>query len=756
MVNVRGVLRAALLSGAAFPLVAPAAAQGVDQKVLPPEAQTAAVGEIIVTATRRAERLQDVPISVTAVRGEELARQGVNDPDRLSAVSPSLQTQNGGAKSQGSNFSIRGVGTTSFQRTIDSSVALVIDDVALARTEMGVVNFSDVSQVEVLNGPQGMLFGRNASAGLVHIRTNDPVIGEVSARVNSEYSDLHTGNDTHQFRVNGILNLPVSSDAAVRLNAYYRDNSPILKNVVPNPHLDLGLRQIGGSGKLLWKPNDRLSIYIGGDYMSSKGLNTGASSIRSVSPANPIAPILASAGIEPGPGNTRVSFDTASFENSKVGGAQIKVEYDLGDDIQLTNIAAARFYKVDVEFDPDFLPVPLLDRFTEPKKFRQFSDELRVASTGGGPIDYQFGLYVLNARIRQSNFITGNLGSTPPPGIPYLLGNSVNQVQNLRSYAGFGQVTGKMTEKLRLIGGARLTYDEVDIQYSSDGLGAPIQIIPVADTPIVERHNTDFSWRGTLQYDVSRDNMVYATASRGYKGPGFAQFSTIYVRPEISRHYELGLKSQFFDKRVTFNAALYHTSFRDFQAQAFDPGTLSIFVQNAGELVTKGFELQIAAQPIDGLTISGGLSHANARFKEFKGDICYAGQPDCVGGVTDSSGRRLPNAPAWTGLASIRYERPVSANLVASIGSSLYSRSAVNYSSNGDPATRQEGYTTVDFDLGLRAADSKWRFSVFCRNCTDRRFVGYIQGAPLTGGVYTQQFTYGSFRSIGLSAEMNF
>ncbi len=739
--------RAALCSGTIISTLA-----------IPAFAQTAPKDEnadIIVTATLRSERLQDVPISVTAVRGETLVERGVTSPEELARLTPTLTSQGNAANAQGTNFSIRGVGTASFQRTIESSVATVIDDVTLIRPEMGILNFNDVAQAEVLNGPQGMLFGKNASAGLISVHTRNPVLGEASGRIGAEYSQLNTANDTKDYRLSGVVNVPVSATVAARFNILFDKKTALYRNVVPNPRFEDGVRQVVGAGKLLWQPNDRLSVLVAGDYMDSRGLGPGVASFRSVAPGSPNGFFLASVGVTPSADNTFSAYDLDTYADTKIGGGQIKVDYDLGGGTMLTNIAAFRKFKIDTGFDPDYGPANLVQLYVEPRAFRQVSDELRIASPTGGKFDYQVGLYALHGSLYQRTLAGATLGAPVPPGFTWTLGGDGYQHQDLDSLAAFGQATYHLTDALRLVGGARLTYDTVEMQFSTTANGAAIPLFPLAPNTVITRHNSNVSWRGIVQYDVAPDAMVYGTAARGYKGPGFSQFSARYVAPEISTHFEIGAKTQFLGRRLTLNVSAYHTGFRDFQASAVDFSTLTIRVANAGKLITKGFDAQIAAKPVKGLTLTGGVAYTDARFTSFKNDQCYPGQATCVGGVSDSSGNRLPNAPQWKGVGDIRYEWAFTPELSGNVQLGFSAQSGIEYFSNGDPNGHQKGFTTFDVAFGL-AGSGGWQLNLFCRNCGDQRYVGAVGNHPLFTTDYLQNYSYGAFRSIGAALEFKF
>jgi iron complex outermembrane recepter protein len=715
-----------------------------------------AEGDIIVTANRREQRLQDVPISVTAVSGETLRQRGVQNPEDLSRLAPSLVSQNNASNAQGTNFAIRGVGTASFQRSIEPSVAIVLDDVTLIRSELGVINFTDLAQVEVLNGPQGFLFGKNASAGVINLHTNDPQMGVNSGRVFSEYGRLSNANDTSLFRMQGIANVALSGDAAARVNLFYVKDSALQKNVVPNSRFEGGLRQIGGSGKLLWKPTDRLSILFAGDYMDSKGAGGGVASFRNITPTSPMNFVLPPLGITPGFGLSKSAYNGPTFYNLQVGGGQAKVSYEFDSGLRLTNIAAYRAFKTLQAFDPDYSPLDLVQFFGGGIHVNQFSDELRLTSPTGGRLDYQVGLFALKARVKEDAVLAASLGQAIPPGFTTFLGADNFWRQKLGSYAAYGQGTYAVTGQLKLTAGARLTHDTINMRYETTAGGGLLALIPVAPDRQQSRSETNFSWRTTLQYDVSPDWMLYGTAAQGYKGPGYAQYSFSYVRPEISTHFEVGSKAQFLDRKLTFNISAWNTKFKDFQQESIDFTTLSFLLQNAGKLRTRGVELQVLARPLPRLSIIGGLAYTDARFITFKGDTCYVGQPDCVGGVTDSSGRRLPNAPKWKGNLDASYEQPIGADYSTIFDLGLTSVSSYNFLSNGDPFAEQKGYTTIDLALALSQKRTGWTLRAFCRNCTDSRFIATVQGHPFFPGDHIQNLSYNGFRQIGLALDLPF
>lgn len=749
-----------------LPAEAPAGTVPATQTSDSAEVNPAAGGDIVVTATRRAQRLQDVPISMIAVQPAELANRHIDNPSQLPLVAPSLQVQSNNGSPAATFFSIRGIGTLSFVNFINSSVSLVIDDVAMFRPAMGVVSFSDISQVEVLNGPQGMLFGKNASAGLVNISTNQPVIGSFSGRASAEYGSMTTPGKGSEYLVQGTLNVPVTANSALRINGAYTAYDPLVRNVFNPAGSDFGYEQKSVKAKYLWEPSSALRITVAGDYASASGIGPGATTDRSVVAGSPFAALDAAVGITPGPENAKLSSDQVTNANFKVGGVQARIEYELGNGDTITDVLAWRSYHAYSIFDNDQHQVNILNELSGTLDINQLSNELRLTSASGRKVDYQVGLYYLRGRVKQDVTALGNLGlGAPPAPFSSYIANFVTDTEHERSYAVFGQSTYHVTDALSLTAGGRLTYDDLDNKGNSIALNGPVQLVPVGVIPRTTTSHTDFSWRVSGQYDFSRDVMAYATVSRGYKGPGFNQFSALAVPPETSYNYEGGIKTQLLDRRLTINVSGFVEHFKNFQAQTFDPALYAYSVRSAGSLDSKGFELQIEARPVQGLSLGANIAYVDATFGSFVGDQCYAGQSTgtdpnrsnvCVNGVSNSTGNPLTNAPRLTTVMTAQYSKPIGNGYNLSVSGAYYRRSSVFFASNSDPATRLGGYGLLDANLSFGALSESWKIGVFCRNCGDRRFATNILANPLVATDYGQQFAPNSFRTLGVVLSSKF
>jgi iron complex outermembrane receptor protein len=746
--------------------VQPASAQ--DQ-----QAAKAYLEEIIVTAQKRSEDLQSVPIAVSVLSGADLQKQNIFDASQLQYYVPSLQQQSTNNQVGATNFYIRGVGTAIYGPAVESTVATVIDDVVMARPAMGVVQFFDLERVEVLRGPQGMLFGKNASAGLVNIVTAVPILGKLETLAHLSYGETNSGSDGTEALAQAAVNLPLSENSAARVSAFVTQQDGFARNVSRSE--DLGLSEYGARVKYLWQPTDDLEIFLSADYARESGPGGSVLIRRSDAPGGFVASQDAAIGIVASPDNVEIGSNANTDNRFEVWGAQAKATYSLANGYSLADIVAYRTYEDSSALDTDTLPISFFDGNDQGRDQSQFSNELRLTSPAGGRFDYQLGLYYLDVRDRGHLRQTADLEPFFPPPPSGFIGNAgaagTADVQN-KSYAAFGQARMSVTDALRFIVGARYTYDDVEGGATSDGAG---YVLPLQPSGSLEGslHNDNVSFRVGAELDITPDVLGYVTYARGYKSPTFGGGTgTEPIRAEIPTNVEVGLKSTLLDRRLVLNLAAYDVKFRDFQAQAFDPDLLRFTTMNAGEVKTQGVELDFRALPLAGLSLSGGVAYNDATYESFAGVACYFGQPSgtsgtnvCLpNGTTDVTGNRLAFAPEWSGSLAAEYQRSISSRLDGFIGATYYYRSSVNYTAAHDPQTAVDGYGMVGASIGVQTDDGRIRAALFARNLTDERVPTFIvadiasplYGDDVRGGNYWQQFGESSFRTVGLSLDVKF
>jgi iron complex outermembrane receptor protein len=769
-----------LLAGAA---IQPVAAQ--DIAAADPSGQAAAAGEIIVTAQRRSESIQRVPVSVTAVGEEALQNRQINDLVQITRTAPSLQV------GIDNTFAVRGVGTSSFAGTVDSSVALAVDDVNFGRPLLNVIQFYDLARVEVLNGPQGLLFGKNASAGLLNITTRRPEIGELSADTDIEVHNRATpGHNADAFGtiLRQTVNVPVTQNSALRVAGLYSYQEPATRFVGVEPdRFDPDLEQYAIRAKYLLEA-EALTLYAIGEYAESHGIaGLFDRTYTELDPLSVNRAALALDNIVPGERNFLYAGEGDAYRDFKTGGVQATLAYAFPSGIEISNIAAWRFYRQDQTYDSDATRLDGASRIATDAEYDQYSNELRVALPAGNRLSGQAGLYYFYSTLDLANQI-GGLNYVPPavaarypfcvgavavPNAPagtcgvsnaYFLGRDQSYVLDTESYAAFGQLTYKVIDDLQVIAGGRVTRDEISIDLTQSQTNYFTNLGGPRGSVSEEYGNTNFSWRVGAQYQATPTIMAYGFYGRGYKGPGFNDVAatltaSLAVRPETSKAAEIGLKTSWLNRMLTVNLSAFQTDFDDFQVQAFDTELRTFIVQNAASVRSRGLEATVVLAPMTGLSIDFNAALLDSKFRQFAGAQCYPTQitMGCSATVNtfDASGMRLPLAPKFTSTLGVQYELPTSGPAVPFIGGNWYHRSTTAYQLNRAPGTVQDPIDVFGANIGVQF-DNGLRLALFCKNCTNEIVPTNIvtesgdASARNNAGQATPRLSY--YRQIGLDS----
>lgn len=758
----------------------PAMAQSADEQA----EQASAPGEIIVTAQRRSERLQDVPVSVTAVTSESLRTLGVSNLSQLNQAAPSLQV------SGENNFTIRGVGTLAFQQSLESSVAIQQDEVNLVNPILsGAVGaFYDVARVEVLSGPQGMLFGKNASAGLLNIVTRRPEIGVIGGEVQVEGVVRPTAaTDGLGVTAQATLNVPVSENSALRINSVYSSNDPVVK-FVGNGKGDFGQTQWGVRAKYLANLSEGLSLYVIGDYNREKGVATYFdSTYRNLAAAASVNALNAAMGVTPNGDNLLFGGNGDYYRNVKRGGVQATLAYELPSGIEISNTIAWKAARREQNADTDRTNANGADINYSDTRFSQITNELRIALPAADRLTGQVGLFFYRGKTDVEAQLAGNnlfpsfllpnfpfcVGATvlgaPPAACParnsYFLGQDREYSLVSKSYAAFGQFTYEVLDDLKLIAGARVTHDALDIDAIQNQdryfvtLGGPGRAFAA------KTKNTDFSYKLGFQYNFERDVMVYATYSRGYKGPGFADLlpasvTSPVVQPEINRNIEAGLKSTWMDGKLLFNITGFYSKFKNLQVSSFNAAAGANFVQNAASATSQGIELLTVVRPAPGLSLTGSATLLDSKFNDFPGAECYPGQTTtgCPAGF-NAGGLQTPVSPKLVANGQIKYEWALGSSIDAFVEGNITHRSSQWFTINQTPGTYLGAYQLLGGSFGISSKNG-WRASLFCRNCTDERIPTGLSIDPaesVAGRIgIAQLFGFNSVRQIGVTFGFDF
>ncbi|MFN3462935.1 MAG: TonB-dependent receptor [Terricaulis sp.] len=714
--------------------------------------------EIVVTAQRREQDLQDVPVAVSAIDGDTLEALNVDGPGQLASLVPSFDSNAFGV-------SIRGVGTSTFSTSIELSVSTVVDEVVLGRPEMARGAYYDLERIEVLRGPQGMLFGKNASAGVVSLVTRNA--NPEALEFLGNFSVGEEGYEDH----NVTLNLPIHPNAAIRVGAYTNRYDGPIENV-PDGRDFNGNEEWGARARFLWDITPSLTFRLNADYTEQDNPGMWTPYLTRPAAAQQIG-LATVCGITASASNRQTCIDGANENLTQTEALSGYFDWVFGGGFTLSSITAGRRADFYQDRDSDSLPINILNRNINDTNLDQFSQEFRLISPEAGRLRYTLGLYYFTLENEQYVDQAGTLGFALPPG--FLFNSTVESTVESESAAVFGHAEFDVSDSLTLIAGGRLTRDEVSLdfrQFTQPGFLA--FTTPVAISQSIEEDN--FSWRLGAQYDLSDDVMFYAVVSRGYKGPGFNQTAisntttSQLVRPEIPTNYEVGLRSEFFEGALVANVTAFSQTFEDYQAQIVDRTvTPSVFrTVNAGELETVGVEADVTAILPPGIVLTASLAYLDATYGDFGEVSCFPGQTLAQGCVLvaapatfayDPSGDNLAGASEWRSTVTAYYERPLTASLEGFIRADYNWRSDFNLAATGDPTTVVEAYGVLNGSVGIMDTDGGWRLSLWGRNLTDEDYPFSIFNTPFgsnLGGDYSQVPTIENSRRYGVALSVRY
>jgi len=724
-------------------------------------ATTPEPGEIIVTAQRRAEKVTEVPISITVADSAQLERQQIDTVGDLARIAPSLEINTAAGQSTGGGGSIRGIGTQTFSAGAVPSVGIVVDQVSQGNANIS--DLFDVARVEVLKGPQGTLFGLTTSAGVINITTNKPEFGVFSMRMRTELSGGGVAGSLYGDQVvQGVMNIPLAPTAALRISGF--------SNTRQGPDYDLTTRQydandtFGFRGHLLWEPSDALTINLIGDYSRTRTTNGGdfftfvKANGAALNPDVPfplpdnVAANLASCGITPGVGNRNFCAAANSFvDRNENGGVSLQIDYKT-EPFTVTSITA---YRGSIEsgygaasnvFRADPLELQVYNGPVDHPIYL-FTQELRVSSPASQFLEYTAGVF-FSSQIQHAAAETTTVEIHPAPEVYIPVANSGTGEYRVTdtSAAVFGQATIHATPKLRLIVGGRYTKDNLR-------LGTTADAIPLSTTSYTGLDVNKFSWKLGAQYDVAARTMAYATVTRGFKGGQISNptgEAPYVILPEVPTAYELGLKSTLFRIWV-LDANLFYEKIQNFQAQnciSNAVGTLQCAQTNIDGVKSRGAELNLFGKVTQNLSLNTGFIWAKATYP--------AGFTGTDG--SDLGNTQLANSPEYKFTMSGEYSAPISQTMNGFIATDTIWKSRVRYEQTGVEDSTFGPHWTVGGRLGVRTSDNRFTIAVFARNLFNVHEPILMQSSfPYSGAANIGAF-YGpnGFRQVGLSLDGKF
>jgi len=745
---------------------ASALAMGMAMLAMPAVAQDQAMpenepGEIVVTAQKRAERLQDVPLAVTAVGADTLASRQINDTNSLVQAVPSLSFQQG-ANPTNTSFRIRGVGTALFGQGVEPSVSVVVDGVVAVRSAQGFSELADVERVEVLRGPQGTLFGKNASAGVISVTTARP------SRDFEGKGDI-TIAEHNEYRARGTVSGPITDTLRARVSGFYSDVQGITRNLATNKWTN-GSKSWGVRGKLEWDATDSLTLLLAGEYRKTDADCCASTLIQIRNPVlqSIVGPINASRE------NREINDDAETYANSKAQTYSLQADWDLGS-ATITSISAFQKYDLDVNQPIDripatspiflgtaaFAPYTFWNQNHGTVDLKGWSQELRIANNGNSDLNYVAGIFYMHSDIlrpfdrRRARCTAGVVGQPCAPA-NIVWQSSASRIRLKQdSIAAFGQADYRIVGGLRAIGGIRVQYEK--------GTNSGYRIAPIVAGDAIfpgnpprsgtfSANDTAVTGKAGLQYELSRNAQVYASYTRGYKGLGYEMeiggdlANQKAIQPEHVNAYEIGFKGSTADRTLSISAALFQADYSNLQVQAnrSDPttGIIQFVTTNAGSSRSRGFEIEATLRPSDSFSVNAAVTYAQSRIN-IDGLNCalqlQAAAPVLSGTPTNICYRTAPGAtpqqnlrnrplqasPDWRIGVTPRYDyEGDNFNAFAQVSANF--TSAQFFSSELDPLTIQPAYTLVDATVGVTTSDRRYGVTLFVKNLFDENYLTNI------------------------------
>jgi len=767
------------LSGAAI-LALAFASPALAQDAAPAEAQAGTPGDqsgdIIVTAQKRSENLQKVPAAISVVSGAQFDAAGGTNVQTLQQLVPSLNFKDSPTTIDSSLF-LRGVGTINFSIAAEPSVGFVVDGVTYARSGEAFGDLYDIDRIEVLRGPQGTLFGKNSSAGVINIVTKRPgdTLGgyvEGTATTDSEY------------KIKGAIDLPLAENISSRFTATYDNYAGNIRNLTLNRTVN-GYERYGVRGMIVAEPTNALTFTLIGDWRHTSA--NCCAEVIGTAPSGALAGSLAGVNLD-GDRTREIRQNTLTYTRETSWGVSLQADLDMGAPGTLTSITAYRDYKNFGSRDGDFIDAvyaiaggnQLNDYGPEPAT--TFTQEIRLASPGNQRFEYVLGGFYYLAKAQRTferDDIVCSATTLPPvtPGLapcavgsstqtfPSAVGTFGSTIENLAAY---GNLTFHATDWLRLIAGGRYTHDDISAfnnRTPATNGGGPGLAGPGAAYNLKTSHS-DFSGRLGVQGDVSQQLMAYATFSQGYKGPAFNTFFNQNsgqldpIPAETSNAYEIGTKFKTADGSFTLNTALFYAQYKHFQANSFVNLNGSVVTQltDAGSVSTKGVEVESLIRPSRNITVNAGIAYTDAQIDRFN---IPAGSPATA---TDRRGEQLPLAPTWKGNVGVTWKIETGGFANVELGGNL-SLTSDQISSlqagvtPADLAVRRaitiDGYALLDANIALVDPKGVWRVNFVGRNLTDQSFTSLItSGGP--GGSYRYLIPRDADRYFGAVIRLNY
>ncbi len=723
------------------------------------------VDEIIVTAQKRSQSLQDVPFTVSANTGERLEELRVYDLTDLQTIVPGLQSPSTGSPGEGASFRLRGFGSPPFQLGIEPAVATFVDGIYRSRSGIAVNDLLDIDRIEVLKGPQGTLFGKNTTAGVVHVITQKPVYGE-----NSGSAEFVAENDS-RYRLKAIANIGTSDTSAFRLAASYGHGDGWLKNDGPLDDLhDLNRYTLRGQYKA--DLSDSLTMNLSFDF--SKIDENCCATVRyqngiltedlptpfgTFSGLNTLARANNQPTLSPDNfANYRAATNDEESNQADDMGFGVELTYNMNNGMQLVSITSLRDYDLSTLVDGDFSGADVLVIDTD-VQIESITQELRLSGTFGAesnPSNWMIGAYYTDEQIdRLRTFIWQSQVSQFYPIFPVVPGVGVidDLTQDSESMALFANVEFAVSDRLSLSAGVRYNEEEKDgsgvLTQPNNG---PLGVMNGTFNAKIDEDET--TWSASAKFDVTDTVMAYVSAAKGYKAGGINLAREAAGRagaagnptfdPEEVDHEEIGFKSTLLDNQVRLNVAYFSDEYTDIQNQIL-VGQDFIVLNGRGADID-GIEAEVQVAVSEYFDVFVGYQDIETEFHT--GSV--------LGFNNDVSGKSLPWAPERSLSIGWSYRRPTSSGFEWFHSGNWLSRSEYQTGASADQPM-QDDTDILNAQMGI--AHNGWEASLWCRNCTDEEYAEIIFNSPVDffpGLPAAKEAFVGRPRELGISVRRSF
>ncbi|SDD66109.1 iron complex outermembrane recepter protein [Sphingomonas sp. YR710] len=723
-----GAVAACAAHGAVYAQAAPAVASAANAQS---PAQEPSSQDIIVTAQRRSELLRDVPISITAFNSESLAKTGVTDARGLMQVTPGLNFQQFGSSAQPL---IRGIGSTGGSVGDSSNVAIYIDGVYQPFQAANFLRFEDIDRIEVLKGPQGTLFGRNAAGGAISITTLKPSLNAATGKFSVGYGRFN------EVELNGFVSTPLSDKLAVSLSGNFTRNDGFRRDIFLNR--DVGyLRSHSVRGKLLFEPDPATQILVSGYYRWSNDLSSfGNQPLNGNTVIRRTVPNILLAN-EP---NTS-ALTVENVNQVKVYGGSLNIEHDLGF-AKLTSLTAFSNARQFVFTDSDLTPAANLQTKIN-FGTDMVSQDLTLTSTNQGPLSWLVGgTYYREHGFFRSNTFGGLFVPSDSP--PLTAGRFIPDV-DIKAYAVFAELTYRITDRLTAVAGGRYSNDRPS--YTGTTIVVATGLPNTAAQVSPSESFSSFTPRVALRYAVTPTLNAYASYSRGFKSGVFNSngLQVDAVKPETVDAFEVGMKGSL-SSVFSFDTAAYYYDYKNLQQLSFGTTPTTLILRNAAKAEIYGFEANVTARPLAGLTLRGGLGYVHGEYKSFPGAQGFRPTTDAngvpIGGNTsfifDASGHPMIRTPRVQANGTVAYETAIAngGKLTVNVTGSYTAKMYHDVSSN----TVQPAFTVVNGSMSYTTPDQRWRLTIWGNNILNETYIaGILISGTATAVTYSKPATYG-------------